>query len=590
MYYSKKVDFLSELNPEQRQAAEAGNGPVMIVAGPGTGKTKTLVCRLVYLIISGQAKASEILALTFTNKAAKEMQARTKQLLKEPAAQPRIATFHALSYELMSSHHQQPLTFIPEGERLAIIGELRKTAALKQFTTRELAMRISRVKATPDQPEDAAVVNLAASYTKVLRQKGVYDFDDLLLQAHDLLKRDAEMRGQLQTRYRYVLVDEFQDTNEVQYSLLCLINNTGNILVIGDPRQSIYGFRGARARIFSRFAADFPTCQTITLTQNYRSAPAVVALGNAIFPDAPPLRAQQLGDGVVQAVQVLNEYTEAAWVINQIEQAMGGTDLLRSHALVGHESAPYRFADFAILYRTHRIARHLQRAFGDSGLPYQVAGEASPYEQSTVQRIIEVLRRHTFSHAPLPSGFSDAQFAALAARLSGKRVSELAAQIASELGLMQEKPELKRDLQQFIGMLVRFDDQDTKAFLAYHDVIAEQYFYDPAADAISLLTIHAAKGLEFKRVFLLGAEEGVLPHEQADSDEERRLFYVAATRAKQRLDILYTKNRGAQPRLPSRFVRELPATTLPRVVDSAMDAQLKRAEARRQKRRQATLF
>jgi superfamily I DNA/RNA helicase len=554
---------MKELASDQAQAVEAGAGPVLIVAGPGTGKTKTLTARIAHLIETG-VPAGQVLALTFTNKAAREMAARVKELL--PDTKPLITTFHGLCHRLLADAGQTT-DIIPEPDRQTLLRNLKKSHDLKGMSVRELALRLSRAKNAIEPPADPALVQLLELYNHELATRNLFDFDDLLQRTYQLLKTDQEVRLGIQKRFSAILVDEFQDTNLLQYELLRLLNRTDNLFVIGDPLQAIYGFRGARADIFERFLKDWPKALQVRLTTNYRSTPEIVALSGAIFPDTPPLRAYHDTEGHVQAVEVLNEYSEADWIIRTLEQEIGGSTMLKGsehHTAAGRAES---FRDFAVLYRTHATAKALRRQLDESGIPYQVAGEGSPYEKPEVKTILEGLAK---------------------SEQKDRTLSQHAETLAHHFGL-KPSPELR----QFINSLSRFDNHSPHDYLKHVELIAEQEFYDPSADAVTLLTIHAAKGLEFKHIFLIGAEEGLLPHyhpgQEPDLAEERRLFYVAVTRARDLVDILHARKRGGQPAEPSRFLK-LDETILPHIIDPEINQQIKRIKKRAQKRAQTSLF
>jgi superfamily I DNA/RNA helicase len=570
------MQIASDLNEAQRKAVEAGDGPVLIVAGPGTGKTKTLTARIVRLIESGRAMPEQILALTFTNKAAEEMRMRVQTML-QGRGEPRIATFHALCHELLGDD----VAFVSEQERVNTIKSLSRPAMLKSLSAREVGLLISKAK--NGTPEDDAVHKLVQAYNAALQEQGLRDFDDLLLQTRQLLQDDKQTRQTVQGRYKYILVDEFQDTNRLQYELLGLLRGNDNLFVIGDPNQSIYGFRGASGGIFEQFAQDFANTQKITLHVNYRSVPAVVRLANAIFPDASPLRAHIAESGQVRAVQVLNEYSEANWILGEIQRAIGGGDFLR--AVSNDERTKHRtLKDFAILYRSRSCAAALQRAIAESGLPYQIVGDGSPYDKPEVQNAITLLKSLASGEDVALKNITKTQARTLLAGINqALPPSQLVDAIAAKFGVEQT-----HELTGLANALVRFDD--LQAAVNYLEDIAQQQFYDPSADAVTLLTIHAAKGLEFPHVFLIGAEEGILPHAKADADEEKRLFYVAATRARERLDILHVQSRSAKPAKPSRFVAELPETILPKIIDENLATDQRRAQKRKLKRSQQTLF
>ncbi|HTE22337.1 MAG TPA: ATP-dependent helicase [Candidatus Limnocylindria bacterium] len=594
------MNWLGDLNAQQRAAVEAGDGPLMIVAGPGTGKTKTLTARIVYLLSSGRAQPNQITALTFTNKAAREMRQRLTHLLfsrtgLENKGLPRVATFHALGYELLSANQKNPLKFATDEQRREIIKALPKPQDLKGLSTRELAAGISLFKTSLRPTPDDGMSRLVAGYNKVLARQGLHDFDDLLAQTYQLLSQDPAVRTSLAATCQHLLIDEFQDTNDLQYALMKLLQEgSKNVFVIGDPLQSIYGFRGASGGIFERFARDFPHGQSIALTTNYRSAPEIVSLSNAVFTDAPVLVPHQKVAGQVQAVRVLNEYSEAGWIIAEIENHLGGTTMLKGHDTDTAQQQTRQFSDYAVLYRTHRTARSLEQKLEESGIPYQIVGDDSPYEKPFIQTILQSLRYLAGGDVPVIKGLKEQQIKQLLADIPTVLLTETVHRIISKLGLDPPEEADRRILTQFMNSLVRFEGVTLADYLAQVEAIGEQGFYDPQAQAVTLLTIHAAKGLEFPHVFLIGAEEGLLPYlrtgKPTDVEEERRLFYVAVTRARQQLDILYAKNRGGQPAKPSRFIAALSPDVLPRITDPAMAAQQKRLHKKRLKRAQQTLL
>jgi superfamily I DNA/RNA helicase len=565
------MGLLEELNSEQRRAVEGGDGPVLVVAGPGTGKTKTLAARIAYLLQSGTAP-EDILALTFTKKAAEEMRSRVGELSPGKSL-PTITTFHGLCYELLGGN----LSFVEESQRFQIIKSLPRPTSLKHLSVRELALVISRAKNSLSI-SDPALERVVQSYNQALAELSLNDFDDLLQKAHILLQQEKKPQ-----RFRYMFVDEFQDTNQLQYELLRLLRSNDNIFVIGDPKQSIYGFRGASGDIFETFRTNFPKCQEITLHVNYRSTAAIVSLANGIFADTANLVPHSDEPGQVRAVMTLNEYTETSWVLDVIQRAIGGGDFL--HAVSDDDrTAHRRLNDFAILYRSRTAVTALQKVIDESGLPYQVVGDGSPYEQPRVQEIIAIMRACLDQSEPNLKGLSKTQTSTLIEKLDATQTpANLLKQIMQVFGF-----EADRNVTQLTNLLVRFDSLEPA--IKYLDDIAEGHFYDPKADAITLLTIHAAKGLEFPHVFLVACEEGLLPHAKAELEEERRLFYVAVTRARENLDILYTKFRGGQATTISRFIAELADDVLPKTVDPRLQDDERRAKKRKAKRSQQSLF
>jgi superfamily I DNA/RNA helicase len=582
------MGLLKELNSQQAQAAKAGDGPLLIVAGPGTGKTKTLVARIIFLLQERKVKPNQILALTFTKKAAEEMQKRISDHLLpiskgtpwNVSTQSKITTFHGLCYQLLGVD----TPFVSDVVRLQIIKSLARPKSLKQLSARELGLVISRAKNMPaiDDPDVAKVVR---AYNKMLVDQHLRDYDDLLLDTYSLLSNNQQVRQAVQRRYRHVLVDEFQDTNNLQYEILRLLLGSDNLFVIGDPNQSIYGFRGASGTIFDQFRADFPSHTQVTLMINYRSVPQIVRLSNSLFSDTPNLEPHHQTPGLVRVVEVLNEYSEAEWVLNQIQHAIGGGDLLK--AVSDDIRAEHRrLSDFAVLYRSRSAAIVFQKMLAESGLPYQVAGDGSPYEQPQIQAIISLMRSALSGQPVDLEGYTSAERRLLEQELQKVGDALPSALIERIIDILGIEP--SRDLQQFASVIVRF--KDVPSALRYFDDIAEHGFYDPTVDVITLLTIHASKGLEFPHVFLIGAEEGVLPSTRGDEAEEKRLFYVAVTRARERLEITHAQNRVGQKTVVSRFVADIPQQVLKRHVDPDIDKQLRRIAKRAAKNSQTKLF
>jgi superfamily I DNA/RNA helicase len=564
------------LNPEQKGAVEAGDGPLLIVAGPGTGKTKTLTERVVHLVQSGRAKPQEILALTFTNKAAREMQERVSARLEKQT--PAITTFHALAQKLLK---QDSRRLASDAERAEIIRSIRKTHG-KQWSARDISLLVSKAKNSIQPPEDAVQI-IANTYNLELAARGLYDFDDMLLNLRNELEKHPN------TTYRHILVDEFQDTNELQYELLRLLNTTDNLFVIGDPLQAIYGFRGADDKIFERFRNDWPAAKEIHLVTNYRSTPEVIHMANAIFPDAPQLVPHRTDAGQVAAVEMLNEYGEAEWLLKEIESQIGGSDMLKSSQY--HQSDKQRsFRDFAILYRTHAVARTLQKTLDASGIPYQVAGEGSPYLQPHIQEFFQALSYIESGETPDPGKLSASQARRLLDPLkSYTSLAQLAQDVAEAIGIKQDD-----NFKLLANALVRFDDKPLREYLEYIRSMADQEYYDPSASAVTLLTIHASKGLEFSEVFVLAAEQEILPlirqGKVTDLGEEKRLFYVAATRARDNLYLLHARKRSREAREESSFLTGLPAKTITRLADAEMTQQIRKLQRHAQKRSQGSLF
>lgn len=583
--------MLTSLNTEQRAAVERIDGPTLIVAGPGTGKTKTLTSRIAHLVQTVHVPAEEILALTFTNKAAKEMQERVSALLDKGDKRPAIATFHSLAHLLLTL--PETATLVSNIERMTILAAIKKALSVKLMSVQEISLAISNAKNQPSKLPSTTTQLLLDAYHDELRSRNLYDYDDLLLWLHEAL-RQPEFHARA-ARFSHILVDEFQDTNELQYEIIKLLNRTDNLFFIGDPLQSIYGFRGASADIFDRFEHDFPKTRRIQLVTNYRSAPQIVALTNKLFPDAPPLRAHRVQRGVVQAVEVLNEQGEADGIIDHIERQVGGSDMVKSSK---HHTEDSRrtFGDFAIMYRTHAMGRTVQAALEKSGIPYQVAGEGSPFLQPHAAAVMQSLAYLTdLGDAPAVGGLSSSQTAVLLAPLkieTNLPIAQLTHKIIAALHLSNEQN--ATDIRQFTNAMIRHEDMSPKAYVQHVQQLAEQQYYDPAAGAVTLLTIHASKGLEFPVVFLLAAEDGSLPLVRkgivADIEEEKRLFYVAVTRARDELYALHTRKRRGQERRLTPFLEDVPQSIMQHISDPNMTQQLRRIQRSAQKRAQGSLF
>lgn len=565
-----------KLNNQQNKVVRAGHGPIAVIAGPGTGKTRTLVERIKFLVET-DISPHKILALTFTKKAAQEM---TERLAGTEAQNAKTTTFHALCFELLKENDATP-EFIPEQSRLEIIKKLPRPAALKGLAVRELGLQISRVKnlahASPEAQE------LTKNYNQKLASVNLNDFDDLLLKVKEKLANDRSWRKKVQARFDYILVDEFQDTNAVQYELLRLILGNKNALIIGDPLQSIYGFRGAEGDIFKRFINDFNT-QVVNLNTNYRSGSGLVKIANTIYPNAPQLEPGSAFEGTAKITEVLNEFSEAAWVIERIEKLIGGSDLLKAVSNDSASGASLR--DFAVLYRSRAVAKAVTCAFERSGIPVQIIGDGSPYDEPQVQAIVQMLYKVVWPERAvvLPSNMTKVQAEYMAAQFApSDSPTSVAENLMKSFGF-----EPSANLRQLFSVLTQFKTVAQAA--AYLDDIAGHDFYDQNAEAVTLLTIHAAKGLEFNHVILIGANDGYLPSKKGDIEEEKRLLYVAITRAKQHLDVLYSRQRAGGPAKISPLLSIINAKILPRQVDAKLAQDERKMQKRRIKRAQTTLF
>ncbi|HRN70926.1 MAG TPA: ATP-dependent helicase, partial [Candidatus Woesebacteria bacterium] len=367
------MNLLKELNELQKKAV-AADGVVIITAGPGSGKTKTLTSKIAYLVQEKKVNPEQIIALTFTQKATAEMKERLSFLEK----QPQISTFHAFALSLIANTK----TIISEKKRneilQALIAQHQKTATAKE--TKDLGLFITNYKNSfAEKPNE-----LVKEYDALLLEQDMIDYDDVLINLYNNLQKNS------QTQFQYILVDEFQDTNLLQYNILQLLNTTNNIFVIGDPQQSIYSFRGANPEIFETFKTDFPQHTHIVLSTNYRSEKHIVEASNKLFPHTqlvPFLQTQ----GEIILLQTFNEYTEADWIVNRINEKIGGTDLIQA-GNVQTDNKKIKFNDFAVIYRTHALAKQVEQRLYTSGIPYQVIGGDSLFESVEIQFIVLLLQ------------------------------------------------------------------------------------------------------------------------------------------------------------------------------------------------------
>ena len=621
------------LNPAQQEAATRTGGPLAIVAGPGTGKTRTLTVRIAHLVRGLGAAPASILALTFTNKAAEELRARLQELLPaEQAAQLTAGTFHQLGANLLREFAAAagvPPAFavFDEADRRLLLqrtcpqlpaGKLR--AVLAAISARKNGITPdTETETDTDAAEQAA---LQERYDEALTAAGALDLDDLVLRTVGLLERDAEVRRTLQARFRWISVDEYQDVNAAQYRLLRLLAGGGaNVCVIGDPDQAIYGFRGADHRYFLAFGDDFPGARHLHLSRNYRSAPAILSAARQVIARNPDHQAAALIAEFVAQVK-LDVYraptvnAEAEYVVHQVERLVGGTSyfsLDSGRVEDDGETVSYAFGDFAVLYRLNAQAAPLVEAFDRSGIPYQTTAGAAPAEQQPGRQILTLLwltqapasRLHWWRLLADEGGTDDdTTVTELAARMAEVGAGGLpsapppdvtgpglATKLERALALVRELTAAEAPVAERVaaaaagwaelrGRAYDIAERERVAglqrraaaapagmreFLTAAALRSDTDRYDERADRVALMSLHAAKGLEFPVVFIAGCEEGLLPYappgRNADPAAERRLFYVGMTRARSRLILTHAARRlqygrPVENRL-SRFVTDI---------------------------------
>jgi uncharacterized protein (TIGR00375 family) len=566
------AEFPYGLNREQWAAVSADGEAIAVIAGPGTGKTKTLVSRIAHLVERCGVPPAQITAVTFTNKAAREMRDRLERHFgsRRVAGAMTIGTFHAICLQLLSRRRgKDGVAVIDEYGALAVVAEI-VTGMGAAISPREALKRISLLKnaARPagDGEKAAVPAEVYGAYCAELKKLAVLDYDDILVEALDLCAGDGGA-GQACT---HLLVDEFQDINELQYRLIReWSRQSESVFIIGDPDQSIYGFRGSDHRYFARFAAEFPGMRTVRLTDNYRSTPEVIAAARAVMAGraagdgACLLKATRAGGARVRLVEAGDEYAEAIFVAKEINRLVGGVDMLAAQARTAARgsrpaaSAPRGFADIAVLYRTNRQAEVLEQCCAQEGIPYVVVGRDDFLAERPVREALAFFR---FLLNPADT----------AARLVCRKADNFGAMAEKYAPLVRvEKPWRLveawmsdnglagvRCMEQLLHTAVTHGDMasflQNLALGRESDIVRSgSKVYTP--EAVTLMTVHAAKGLEFPVTFMCGVNDGLFPLRSGggcDEDEERRLFYVGMTRARDEL-VLVTS------RTPSPFTADI---------------------------------
>jgi superfamily I DNA/RNA helicase len=539
-----------------------------VVAGPGTGKTRTLTHRLAHLVVERGMPAERCLAITFTRRATAELQERLDDLVPTDAERMLVTTFHGLGLRILREQHEAVglgpgFRIADEAERLELLTEL---LGIPEREARRLLPELARRKRTraarwPDlDAEPSEVAGPLVRYEAAMRKLDLVDLDDLLVLPVMLLATDAALASRYRERFGFVAVDEYQDVDELQYRLLRLLTTPdANLCVIGDPDQAIYGFRGADVGFFLRFSEDFPAATTVRLTRNYRSSPAIVAGAlQAIAPSTlvagRELAAMAGADAPARITvhQAASDLAEAEFVVQKVDRLLGGASFLSldSGRVDGGAEHGLSFADIAVLYRTDAQSGPLAEALGRAGMPFQKRSHDRLLDRPAVRALVRTLRDR------LPTGDRSlaARLAAAGAQADGAEADEAAE--ALEL-LAPLAARCGDDLDRFLAELALGDEVDT---------------WDPRADRVSLLTLHAAKGLEFPVVFLTGCEDGLLPlrfgsqPSPAELAEERRLFFVGMTRARSHLFLSHAGRRAwrgsVREAAPSPFLADLEAALL----------------------------
>jgi len=628
------LNRLDELNERQREAVSAGDGPTLVLAGAGSGKTRVIVHRIAYLVQSRSVSPDAILAVTFTNKAADEMRRRVQDLLPRPATDLSIHTFHALCLRLLRRFGQDAglspaFTVYGEDERRTLLRRV-----LREMGLAERDYPLSRVSASISAGKNQAfaerdtgsldpnIAMAAERYQRELEAAGGVDFDDLLLRGVELLECSERAQSYAARRFRHVLVDEYQDTNRVQYRLLRLLAPHGNLFVVGDEDQSIYNFRGADLRNILDFERDFPGARVVKLEVNYRSSAVILRAASGVIGHNVERKGKTLVPSLPEGERI--HLHEADDEREEAAHACGIIERLRRQA---PESR------VAVLLRTHAQTRAFEEELVRRNVPHQVLGGLRFYERREIKDALAYLRlvHHRGDDASFlravkvpPRGVGDATQALLGERGRARGVSLWEASEAlldgdeisgrARLGLtafrslieslsarlVSEKPsfslkailedsgllasllaegetaarERRENLDQLVASALEYEEGEREpsltGFLDRVSLLTDADTLETPAPCL-LMTLHAAKGLEFDTVFLGGLEEGLFPHVRAAGskpalEEERRLFYVGLTRARSRLFLSYARSRFlsylSTSRVPSRFLSEIPEDVL----------------------------
>ncbi len=635
--------LISGLNDKQRQAVSADDGHMLVLAGAGSGKTRVLVHRIAWLIQQRNYSPYSILAVTFTNKAASEMRGRVEQLLGSSVRNMWIGTFHGLAHRLLRAHYMdvglpQNFQILDSDDQQRLIKRLIKSMNLdeKRWPAKQAQWYINGKKdeglraqhIETFDPNEQTLKSIYQAYQESCDRAGLVDFAELLLRAHELLRHNKSVREHYQRRFRHILVDEFQDTNAIQYAWIRLLSGAENfVTIVGDDDQSIYGWRGARVENIQQFMDDYPAVTTIRLEQNYRSTGTILRAANAVIAN----NAERLGKDLwtdgnegepVSLYAAFNEMDEARYIVGRIEEWRDQGNALQ---------------DVAILYRSNAQSRVLEEALLHARMPYRIYGGLRFFERQEIKdalgylrilsnrdddaalervintptrgignRTLDIIRQTArenqqslWQAASLMvaekalagrarnavaafidfiEGLDDETEDFTLGRLSDEviRRSGLLAMYEAEKG---EKAETRvENLKELVNACQNFNLDDSEedmsplnAFLAHAALEAGEEQADEYQDAVQLMTLHSAKGLEFPLVFMTGVEEGVFPSQQSMDEpgrleEERRLCYVGMTRAMQKLVLTYAEQRRIYGQeffhKVSRFVSEIPADTL----------------------------
>ena len=618
-------EIVGNLNPKQKEAVLATEGPVLIIAGPGSGKTKVLTHRVAHIIKNG-VPPENILAVTFTNRAADEMRERIRALtynLQLTAYNPPfIGTFHSLAARILRAHaikmgYSKNFTIFDEDDSLAMIKDVSRELEVnpKQFPAGTVSGTISRLKNELVSPEEYAqdagiadffpktIYKIYSLYQKRLRDANGMDFDDLLMNACLLFQKHADVLIRYQDLFRYINVDEWQDTNRAQYVFISdLARKYKNIAVVGDDAQAIYGWRGADFRNVLNFEKDWPDAKIVILDENYRSTQVILDAAQKIISRNPYQKEKSLwtknrGGEPITLAATEDEKAEAEFVLNEIQTA-------------AREGVPLK--DIAVLYRTNYQSRALEEVFLENNFPYKIIGGVRFYKRKEIKDILGYLRvltnpsdsvslKRIINIPPRKIGKAvflkylasnkegvpandralndfNALLKKLKTESGGRKAADFIRYLLKSINYKEylsdtfpNGEERWENIEELVGLAKKYDalppPSGIEKMLEDTALMSETEDTDDHKPAVTLMTLHAAKGLEFPIVFMVGMEEGIFPHSRSlfnpsELEEERRLCYVGLTRAKERVFLSFAMRRfhfgSTQTNSPSRFLSEIP--------------------------------
>ena len=616
---------LENLNDKQIEAIENTEGPMLILAGAGSGKTRVLTTKIAYLIKEKNVDPYSILAITFTNKAANEMKERVVNILGEDTRKIQISTFHSFGLSIIKRYYKffdlkSNFTIIDSDDSLSMIKKILKDMNYdpKEINPKTIRNTISNSKNELMLPKDLEkfisngdyeiTVKVYYEYQKRLKTNNSVDFDDLLMLPIILFKQNPDILDYYQERYRYILIDEYQDTNEVQYKLTKMLSKKyQNICVVGDPDQSIYGFRGSNYKNILNFEKDYKNVKVVLLEQNYRSTKNILNASNDIIKNNKNRKEKNLWTDNVEGEKIKykrceDEKDEANYVVSSIKKLM---------------KEKVSLSDIAVLYRTNAQSRNVEEAFLKNNIPYKVIGSFyfynrkeikdlisylkliyNPSDDISLERVINVPKRgiglKTIQNIRTEANvLNDSMFNVISGgkELEFKKLilgfidSSMELSLTELVELILDKTGIKKELEledtiesqsrlenleEFKSITKSFEDRygvvSLAEFLDEISLVSDAEEYKNMTDVVTLMTVHSAKGLEFDNVFIIGLEEGIFPHSMclnipSEIEEERRLCYVAFTRARKKLTLLNSKRRllyGQDNLNPqSRFISEI---------------------------------